>query len=176
MKPCPKPTVGMFREFFYIDRGVLRLGKVYGDGKKPLHADVGYSNHNGYLRMNFLGSQYYVHRVIYFMSHGYWPVQVDHINGDRSDNRVENLRGVTRGENCRSFNTPRNNTSSVYRGVSWNKEKSRWFVRVVYEKIAYRLGYFACEKEAALAYNYKAQELGYNPEAFNQVFEEFKNV
>ena len=170
MKPCKNPTVEMFHEFFYIDGGTLRVGKVYGDGKKPLHAPVGYSNHNGYLRMNFLGSKYYVHRVIYFMHHGYWPTEVDHINGNRSDNRVENMRDVTREENCRSFNSPRKGSSSVYRGVCWRKDKRKWVSGIVCDKVEYKIGYFTCEKEAALAYNYKAQELGYNPEAFNQVF------
>ncbi len=66
------------------------------------------------------------HRVIWAMVHGAWPAdQIDHINHDRSDNRIENLRCVTRSENMKNFSKSKANTSGVT-GVYWNKGNENW--------------------------------------------------
>jgi len=81
---------------------------------------------------------------------------VDHINGIRYDNRVCNLRWATYSENSRNSKS-NDKSSSKYRGVS--KYRNKWRVTIDLDKKQYHLGYFSCEKEAALAYNKKAKEL-----------------
>ena len=78
---------------------------------------------------------------------------IDHINNDRVDNTVTNLRFATYSENQR--NKPKKqNTSSQYLGVCWCKTKQRWHCRVRDENSKYNhLGYFENEKDAGLAYN-----------------------
>ncbi|MGL5440823.1 MAG: HNH endonuclease [Filifactoraceae bacterium] len=84
---------------------------------------------------------------------------VDHINGDRLDNRKANLRIVTAQQNA--FNRCRNvnKKSSVYKGVFWSKEKSLWLSLIKIDGKSIHLGYFNNEIDAACAYNEKAVEL-----------------
>jgi hypothetical protein len=60
---------------------------------------LGTSNGFGYLRITVLGKSYYAHRLAWFYMNGEWPDQIDHINGIKSDNRIENLRNVTVQQN-----------------------------------------------------------------------------
>jgi hypothetical protein len=88
-----------------------------------------------------------VHRLIFVLHHGYLPKEIDHINGDRADNRIENLRAVTRSENQCNRSALTSNTSG-YPGVSWHKKSQAWVVRVMKNGKSHLLGYF---KELELA-------------------------
>lgn len=66
------------------------------------------------------------HQVIYAMVNGVWPtLQIDHINGNRGDNRPENLREVTNSENARNRKKVTNNTSG-FCGVTYRKSRKKW--------------------------------------------------
>ena len=78
--------------------------------------------------------------------------QVDHINGDRLDNRIENLRIVNNQQN--QFNRKSvDKSSSVYKGVSWSKSLNKWAAGYTLNKKKYHIGYFNNEVEAAKAYD-----------------------
>lgn len=77
---------------------------------------------------------------------------VDHINGNPLDNRKQNLRLVTVSQNQMN-NKKRNNTSSIYKGVSWNKDHKKWKAYIMANKKYNHLGYFIREIDAAKAYN-----------------------
>lgn len=83
---------------------------------------------------------------------------VDHINGNRLDNRKQNLRICTFNENIRNRKKHKNN-SSGYKGVSYHKGKKKFQCRISYNGIRINLGNYECAKEAAIAYNKKAVEL-----------------
>jgi hypothetical protein len=86
--------------------------------------------HRGYGRMSLLGKRYKSHRVAWCMTHGAWPDdQIDHINGVRSDNRIENLRAVSQIENSRNMRRLSNNKSGVT-GVNWDKKNWRWVATI----------------------------------------------
>jgi len=85
-------------------------------------------------------------------------LEVDHINGDKLDNRRSNLRIVTRQQN-RFNERPRKGTSSKYKGVSWYKQTRRWEAYIKINGKKKRIGYFNDEIEAALAYDRAAREL-----------------
>lgn len=103
---------------------------------------------NGYAVRNVGYSSVKMHREL--MGLGSWgedPLEVDHMNRDRSDNRRANLRIVTKAENAR--NQPSNrNSSSQYRGVSWIPKNKKWKAHVRVDGVLIHLGYFWEEKEA----------------------------
>lgn len=77
-------------------------------------------------------------------------LEVDHINGDRLDNRRSNLRLATRKQNSRNTK-PRG--ISKYKGLNWRPERSKWLVRITTDEKRLHVGYFTDEMEAAKAYD-----------------------
>lgn len=106
---------------------------------------------------------YRAHRVIWLMHYGAWPEhQIDHINGDRSDNRIANLRSVTNVINHRNTKIHTRNRSGVS-GVSLKASTGRWMARIKVLGKETHLGYFA-DKDAAIAARRSAESsLGYHP-------------
>jgi hypothetical protein len=92
-----------------------------------------------------------------FISNADKTTQIDHINGNRKDNRKCNLRKATPRQN--RFNTVKYKGISKYKGVSWNKKVKKWRAAIHFNKKYYSLGYFYNECDAAIAYNKKALEL-----------------
>ena len=96
-------------------------------------------------------------------------LQVDHINGVKTEDHVENLRMVTNVENNRSFRTKAQGCTSRFRGVSWKKWHKKWTAVITLDGKNKHLGYFVDEREAARAYDKAAIQYGFNPEALNGV-------
>jgi hypothetical protein len=95
-----------------------------------LDKPAGSIHKTGYRHVTWMGKVHKTHRLIFLLVHGYLPKEIDHINGVRSDNRIENLRPVTRSENQCNRPVLANNTSG-YPGVSWHKKSKAWVVRVM---------------------------------------------
>ena len=101
----------------------------------------------------FQGRQQLEHRVAWFLHYGEWPCrQIDHVNGNRSDNRIANLRLATNSENVCNRGKPKNNTSG-FKGVSWNSGRRAWLATIRRKGSNKNLGYFATREAAADAYN-----------------------
>ncbi len=87
-----------FNEYFeYID-GKL-IWKVDKSTRVKSGTEAGSLLNNGYKRVKVNGKDYLTHRVIFFMLKGYLPNELDHVNGNKLDNRIENLRPATRQQN-----------------------------------------------------------------------------
>ena len=134
-------------------------GKIYWKNDRPPSVVAGMPagciNCAGYQVVSLLGSQYKVHRLVYAYHTGDWPIIVDHINGNRSDNRIENLRAVPPYVN--SANTNKVSGKSSYRGVSLLNGRPRAFIQCQGRREF--LGYFKTEQEAGLAYLKRRAEL-----------------
>jgi HNH endonuclease/AP2 domain len=105
----------------------------------------------GRLQMEIRGTAHYVHRLVWLYHYGTWPTeQIDHANGDNTDNRIENLREATNGENCQN---------QRHRGVTFEARNGRWRARIMVDNKSTSLGYFATESEALDAYAQAKQRL-----------------
>lgn len=113
---------------------------------------------NGYLRGSIFKQGALAHRVAFAIAYGRWPSEIDHINGDKSDNRLENLREVTRAENMR--NLPRRKKSGAVMGVSQTPNGKAWVARI---GDSIRLGTFATEDAAIAARREAMAQRGYHP-------------
>ena len=114
---------------------------------------------NGYRQGKLKGKNCYEHRLIWLYYHGIWPKdQIDHINGIKNDNRIENLRECTVQQN--QFNIKSvSGSSSKYKGVSWNKQRKKWVAGHKYKGKRYDLGRYETEEEAAEAYREATENL-----------------
>jgi len=132
----------LIAEYFDHKDGHLYWKKVMHQNKQYLVGqEVGSIHKTGYRHVTWMGKIHKVHRLIFLLEHGYLPKEIDHINGDRQDNRLENLRGVTRSENQFNKAMCSNNTSG-FRGVNWHKHSKSWVVRVCTKGKTKILGYF----------------------------------
>lgn len=109
---------------------------------------AGVKNTRGYILLSIDNVRVYAHRVAWFYVNGEWPKdQIDHINGERADNRWCNLREASSSENaCNGRLRPSN--KSGYTGVSWEKAKKRWVARAVKNGKQYVIGRFMTKEEA----------------------------
>jgi hypothetical protein len=148
-------------------------GSVYSHGLWGRDRSFGSTNGDGYMQKNVNLKKFKVHDLIAGAFLGEKPenYDVDHINGNRADNRPSNLRYVTRSENLRGYQKVRGKCQ--YRGVF--QPTGRKNFRVTINNIVdggitkrYELGYFDSEKEAAIARDtFCFEELGYPLEGLN---------
>ena len=112
---------------------------------------AGTLNHNGYLVLTIQGKVYRNNRIAWLCFYGRLPInEIDHINGNKKDNRICNLRDVTHQENQRNRKINKNNTSGVV-GVNFQKASGKWRVRIKVDKIDIGLGLFNDLESAILA-------------------------
>ncbi|MCY1340613.1 HNH endonuclease [compost metagenome] len=124
---------------------------------------AGKQSSGGYLQIRFDGQAHAAHRMAWLVTYGDWPVNdIDHINGIRLDNRIANLRDVTRSENMKNVAIAKHNTSGVM-GVSWMAHIERWqaYIRVDGRRI--NLGYYKAIDEAASARKAAEVRYGFHP-------------
>lgn len=132
-----------------------------GRGRSKREGEVaGCPHSNGYLRIKVCGTQYLAHRLAWLFVHGAWPVhEVDHVNRDRADNRLANLRAATVSENRRNTVGIPSRRQSKFKGVSLGKGYRRWSARIFVGGVLHKIGLFDTEAEAAEAYREAAARL-----------------
>jgi hypothetical protein len=135
------PSTGEFK--WAVTRGAIKAGYPAG------------SKHNrGYLTIRLFGKLYLLHRVAWLYEHGAWPEeQIDHINGDKKDNRIANLRCVSGAINAQNKSAAiGSNKSSGLLGVSYNKKLGRWHAYINVNRRRKFLGYHDTAETAHAAY------------------------
>lgn len=119
---------------------------------------IGWLDSYGYYYVATGGRKLPAHRIVMEL-HGVniEGLQVDHINGNRKDNRFCNLRVATQSENLRNCKLSKANTSGT-KGVSWHKQRSKWTVRVRVDGVYKSFGLYADYDEACRVANSVREE------------------
>lgn len=135
--------------FEYRDDGNLIWKKT--SSSSALKGDIAgvLDRHAGYYRVGIDGKKYLLHRLIFLYHHGYLTqgMEIDHINTEKTINRIENLREVTRAQNSCNTRKSATNVTGV-KGVAWCKTKKKYKVTVSLNGKSKHLGYFDDLKEA----------------------------
>lgn len=124
---------------------------VTASNRAPAGSVAGAGHPAGYRFMAIDGKRYLSHRIAFFYMTGRQPENmIDHINGDRADNRWANLREATAAQNAWNSG-PRPSNTSGYKGVSFSKSKNKWTARISKNYHLTVVGYFDTKEEAAEA-------------------------
>lgn len=141
-------------EFVWLKRelrvGFERLDK--GWNKRFAGRPVKFRRHrHGHGQIGIHCKNYMLHRVAWAHYYGEWPKgNLDHINGDPSDNRICNLREATQSQNMMNA-TIRSDSSSGVKGVSWSKKEKRWYAYINKNKKMLSLGRYELLEDAIAA-------------------------
>ena len=138
-------NTGLFSRFT-AKRGA-RVGVVLGSG-----------DGNGYLEIRVNYKKYKAHRLVWLYVRGVFPnCALDHIDGNRTNNRIKNLRLCTSAENLHNVGVRKGNISGI-KGVNWHKSRGKWQARGVVNHVPYYIGLFKTLEEASAAYQAFAKE------------------
>lgn len=125
------------------------IWKVRRGGKAKLGESAGCIS-NGYVVLKILSRKLYAHRVAWLIFYGDWPDgEIDHIDNNKSNNSIKNLRLANRSENC-SNKKRRSDNSSGYKGV--RPMGMKWRADIMKDGKSYKLGVFGSKKDAYAAY------------------------
>jgi hypothetical protein len=139
------------------DTGLFHWRRTWGNAHQG--AVAGSVNARGYRMISVDAKIYGAHRLAWLYTHGVWPnPEIDHINRQRSDNRLANLRVADRRINNQNTELRKSN-SSGFRGVTWHSRRNAWQVRISANGAIHALGYFDDLTTAAQAYATAAKAL-----------------
>lgn len=127
---------------YNADTGIFTW-KVRNSNRIKVGDEAGNYHNGGYIEMQVLGERHLAHRLAWLYVHGYIPQLIDHIDGNRLNNKISNLREATYAENAYNSKIRSDNKSGV-RCVSWDKARKSWEVRI---KIDGKLKHFGNYKD-----------------------------
>jgi hypothetical protein len=119
-------------KFEYIDGALIR---------KSTNKKIGYSAAKGYIRAKVKCKHYMLHRLIFAWHYGYFPEQVDHIDCNKTNNLIENLREASKFENSWNRHKGSKNTSGT-KGIDFFKPRGKWRARCMANGKSIFVGYF----------------------------------
>lgn len=150
-------TAARLREVLHYEpaTGIFTWARPTGRRTKP--GDIaGSAEGRGYWAIRIETERYKAHRLAWLYQYGEWPQgDLDHINGDRCDNRITNLREASRSTNIQNLRTAKSHNRSGFLGVILDlskKTSKRYTARIVYGGRQHSLGYYDTPEEAHAVY------------------------
>jgi len=148
---APMLTAARLRELFHYDPDTGKFTSRIDRRRCPAGTEVNGVNAQGYVQVVIDCRHYFGHRLAWLHVFGEWPRQtIDHINGNRADNRIANLRDVPHKTNTQNRRAAQPNTESGLLGVRRNKR--RWYSNIIVDGVGHYLGTFDTPQEAHEAY------------------------
>lgn len=151
-------TPELLRQLFLYDPETGLLAWKKNPSKEALKT----VDNRGYKVGGVLGMHFQAHRVVWAMHYGEWPNKIDHINGDRLDNRIVNLRNVDFRENARNRQLSSSNKSGHY-GVVWLPDLNKWRAMIGVDKKRISLGLYEKKEDAISARADANKKYGFHP-------------
>lgn len=149
--------ISEIKEWLRYDAETGKLIWLKVSGKGRIGAAAGTPHAKGYISIGIGRNHFLAHRLAWALHFNEWPSkQIDHINGDKADNRIANLRLATNAENHANRGAQRNSTSGV-KGVYWFKPQRKWKAQIQVNGKAIVIGYFV-EKSDAIAARLEAEK------------------
>ena len=142
-------TQELVKSLFYHDDGVL-YWKESPSNNVPKNSPAGSLDNRGYLRTKINRRQYLNHRLIYLLFTGELPECIDHIDGNKVNNKIENLRKATNSQNNCNAKISKRNTSG-HKGVTWHKLKNKWQAQIYLQGTNYFFGLYDNIEDAVKA-------------------------
>jgi hypothetical protein len=123
------------------------------NAKAMCGSKCGHMRFDGYVQISLYGGKSYAHRLAWAWFNGeIGDGDIDHIDGNPSNNRIENLRLVTHAANIQNQSRPHSKNSSGYLGVSWCNTREKWVAQIGVGGKIKRIGRFNSVDEARAAY------------------------
>jgi hypothetical protein len=138
-------TQERLHEMFEYRDGILY--RKISLGRAKAGDRVGFVNDKGYVAVNIDKQCIVLHRIIWMMQHGEMPSLIDHIDNNKQNNRIENLRLADKFENAHNRPIHKNNTSGC-KGVYWCGRTEKWKTQIMCNRKSYHLGYYESLEEA----------------------------
>lgn len=156
-------TPAMFNEGVYPTSRICSIWNGKHAGKEAIMG-----NCRGYKRGHVNSKMYFAHRLIWAIVYNKWPdSQIDHINHNRSDNRIKNLREVSHADNLKNKSLASNNSSGVC-GVCFRGKYNAWVSSIGVEGNRIHLGHFKNMESAIAARKMAEIKYGFHPEHGNK--------
>jgi hypothetical protein len=152
-------TAERLRQVLHYDpRTGAWIWLVQNSARRPAGSFAGEVKGSGYVIIGIDGLRYRAHRLAWLYMTGEWPKhQIDHKNTDRSDNRWINIRSATNVHNSFNRSANKNNTSG-FKGVTWSKQRKKWFAKINVVGQQVHLGFFDDPAVASRAYEEAVQK------------------
>lgn len=165
MKYRPELTQSLLRDFVHYDpdTGVLKRTHALDRGHNRFEKEFvpRSTTLQGYLQIGLFKTPYLVHRLAFLYMVGRMPNEIDHIDGDRQNNKWSNLREVTSAVNRRNMGIPVNNRSGV-RGVYFYPRYGKWEVTIGRDGEHFYLGRYDSFDEAVAVRHAAEKDLDFH--------------
>lgn len=145
-------TQERLKELFNYDPETGLFTRKTAHNRWQVGSVIGYKNTDGYVEAGVDKQYFGVHRLAFLFVHGYLPEEIDHINGDKADNRIANLRTANRSINAQNKRKAPEGSRSGVLGVTWHKASQRWVAQISLSGKKTHLGCFHEVGDAAVAY------------------------